>query len=221
MNNIIIDLSNKFYNQYNRLPKEGENFINDNKIINGLYFSDIIYKILFNGYKQELKKDIQTIFHITDEELKYIKIIENHIYNLPKNITNIQMQTFKNNEEVEANNFYLKERHNNKFGSKFMNLEMKIIDGTEEQILNSFKEYFNNDNYKKNFNIDEILNKEPWDNLSNKTSFKCIKLYEVLRDIFIFDLYPNIKSQIEDIIKDIKRFDELKNYKENNKNKFN
>lgn len=214
MNNIIIDLSKKFYKQYSRLPTKGENLINDNKIINGLYFSDIVYKILFNGYKPELKKEIQTIFHITDEELKYIKIIENHIYNLPQNITNIQMQTFKNNEEVEANNFYIKEKNNinNKFGSKFMNLDMKIIDGTEEQILNNLKEYL-----KNNINIDELLNKKPWEELNDKGLFKCMYLKNILRDIYMFDLYPNIKLEIENLMKGINRFNELKNYRINNK----
>ena len=64
----IIEVSKEYYNKYHKIPFEGEPYYYNNKIyIEGLYFGDLIYKILFNDFHSELKDEIMEIFNITNE----------------------------------------------------------------------------------------------------------------------------------------------------------
>lgn len=180
------------------LPSETEEFeYNNKKIFESLYFGEYINKVIFNNFHPEYKKEIMKLFKITNKDLNNIKKLDKILLS-NKNIN-------KYNEE----NKILIQLNQEKFKYRIEQYKNGFIDGNEKDILKIIKDFIKSN--KMNIDLYDIVFNSPWTKYPD-LQYKQIHIKKVLKDIFFYDLYPNIKNEVFELLKVYEQF--------NNNNKY-
>lgn len=196
-NNFIIEAAKEYFKLNKKLIQFDENFIYkqiDN--YNNLTFGQLIHKIIYCDYNNQLKKEIIKIFGISEDELNIIKDMENYIYKLPSYQTFILIQPCANQTEYKIDRFYINEmlwkKNKSNYYYKLKEINDNMIEGTDEQKIREIKKYIHKNNQIPKLN----------------TIHNHIPIRRIIDDIYFNNCYEHLKDQINEILKNAKDFND-------------